>query len=92
MKIIWTAEQVNPGIIVTKPGCNERWMIGYAPFAKTIDGERDDKARYTLNSMIDGLVMEPVTREVLAQKLTDGNKLPVEIIDNPRFGFPKVAP
>lgn len=86
MKIEWTADNVYPGIVVGRPATHERWMIGYAPFSG--GGDR----RYTLNSLTDGMVQEPRTKAEMAAKLTDGGLIPADILDNPRFEFPKPKP
>lgn len=86
MQFTWTADEIKPGIVVGKPGRDERWMIGYAPFVH--DGEK----RYTLNSMSDGMVRAPVTKTELAAHLTDSNEHPSDVLDNPIFGFRKWKP
>lgn len=79
MQFTWTADDIRPGIIVGKPHRAERWMIGYATFVV----EQDHK--YTLNSMADGMVNGPYTREELAEQLTENNEHPAVILDH-RFG------
>lgn len=81
MKFEWDADDIKPGIMVGKPGRIERWMIGYASFAQHED------AKYTLNSLTDGMVNGTYTKAELAERLTRNNDHPVDVLDNSRFGF-----
>jgi len=74
MKVEWHVDDIRPGRIVGKPQRGERWMIGYFT-------HRDDDRRWTLNSLSDGLVQEPVTKAEMVVKLNQSGDLPVELFD-----------
>lgn len=70
MKVTWEAKDINTGRRYSKPGIGEEWIIGY------ISG-MDGPARYVSVSCQDGMVTGPLTKDQLAQVLTENGYLPV---------------
>lgn len=69
MKYIWEAKDIKTGIMVTKDGISEVWMIGYR-----VDAEKPDYL--TTNSLSDGKVSNVRNATDLAQCLTNGMYVP----------------
>lgn len=82
MKITWEAYDIRCGLIVGKPHTKERFIIGYLADRS---GLEDKEARFTLNSLVDGMVMGPYTVEALAEKLTANRDMLDVVIDHPRM-------
>lgn len=78
MKIEWTADDIKAGRTVGKPDRTERWMIGYFAARTGFD-------RWTLVSLSDGMVTEPVTKEQMADRLNASSELPCEIFAPTKF-------
>lgn len=63
MKIVWEAKDIKVGMLYSKPGIREKWMIGYRYDSK---GDR----QIVSISMDDGFVTHSTTEEDLARLLT----------------------
>lgn len=75
MKIIWGAEDINPGRRYSKKNIGETWIIGYR------SDTDDDVVRYVSISENDGMVTIPYTKEGLAEILTEYGYIPVELLE-----------
>lgn len=72
MKIIWHANDIEPGRMVGKRDCPQRRMIcGVA--------DRGTE-RFALVSLADGMMTLPCSAEMLAIGLTTSGELPVELL------------
>ena len=75
MKVTWGTDDIRVGRVVGKPGRGERWMIGYRATR-----EMDDPREFTLNSLSDGMVQDPMTAAELVALLNRTGDLPVELL------------
>lgn len=75
MKIVWEANDIKCGMLYSKPGTRERWMIGYQ---YTNQGDRV----IVSISMDDGFVTHSQTPEDLARVLTENGYWPVSLIED----------
>lgn len=71
MKFIWEDGDMKSGLIVGKSGREERWMIGYIGSNKTP----------TMNSVIDGCVVEFESRKSLLDRLNKEREVPAKFLD-----------
>lgn len=83
MKVHWDDADVTPGTIVGKPGCNEFWMIGWIEDRHARDTKPEDRLRYTLNSLADGMVLGPMTKLALTAML-NADYQPAVLLATPR--------
>ena len=79
MKITWEEGDITAGVIVCRPGCNERWMIGY-------HAKADGPNKWTMNSLVDGMVLGPESKHYLAIRLNASRSIPATLLDDQRLG------
>lgn len=75
MRVNWEPQDVRGGRKVKKPDAGEVWMIGY-------HGGGDKVA---MVSQVDGSITNFSTPKKLAESLTQGGYIPVEIAKTPYF-------
>ena len=73
MKILWTVQDVVAGQKYQKPGAREVWMIGYDP-------SKDSDSNVVSISLDDGMVTSAMSRGSLADQLTKGGYVPLDIL------------
>lgn len=74
MKIVWEAKDIKVGLLYSKPGIREKWMIGYQY------DEQGDRQIVSI-SMDDGFVTLSTTEDDLARLLNVEGYWPMSLID-----------
>lgn len=74
MKITWEAKDIKVGLLYSKPGVREKWMIGYRY-------DEHSNRQIVSISMDDGFVTHSTTEEDLARLLTTEVYWPMSLID-----------
>lgn len=74
MKITWEVKDIKVGMLYSKPGIREKWMIGYRY------NEQGDRQIVSI-SMDDGFVTHSTTEDDLARLLTVEEYWPMSLID-----------
>jgi hypothetical protein len=77
MIITWEEKDIKIGLIVGKAGRKERWMIGYGYYGENFTG-----AKFTLNSLSDGMVRSFKTIDAIIAFLNSSQEMPIAYLDN----------
>ena len=75
MKIEWTVEDIEPGLIVGKPNRKEQWMIGW--IQSKVPGE--DHTWLLISHNADGMVSCVGTKAHIVERLNLTRDLPVKL-------------
>lgn len=73
MKVLWDTKDADVGRIVYRPGCSERWFIGYIVGDIYARGNK-----YCLISTADGLICNIGSQADMAAHLTKFEYIPYE--------------
>lgn len=74
MQVKWEEKDIKVGRRYSRPNI-EVWIIGYLSY------EEDAGKSYVSISESDGMVTKPGTKAEVAEMLTEGRYLPVELLD-----------
>lgn len=72
MKVIWEVKDIRPGIRYKRPGSTETWIIGYL-------SELGIGGNLVAISLIEGMVLDPISPREFAQFLTEQGFVPVNL-------------
>jgi hypothetical protein len=78
MEVKWAIEDVQAGRVIHRPGCNERWQIGY--IISDLYGASKGNT-YTLNSTADGMICRVGNKEAMMNHLNEHGYIPYRLHD-----------